>query len=145
MDNYNHRRKNEGSNNHREAEATSGAPLRQHWSAEERARIVAESFEPGAKVSAVARRHGVSRGVLHVWRKKARVSQLSRPAADQPIFVPPVFVPVTMPRPSSEEKPGRLSHGGMIEIEIDGALIRVSSRADKETLRFVLAELRRAP
>ena len=145
MDNYNHRRKNEGSNNHREAEATSGAPLRQHWSAEERARIVAESFEPGAKVSAVARRHGVSRGVLHVWRKKARVSQLSRPAADQPNFVPPVFVPVTMPKPSSEEKPARLSHGGMIEIEIDGALIRVSSRADKETLRFVLAELRRAP
>ena len=53
--------------------------------------------------------------------------------------------PVTMPKPSSEEKSARLSHGGMIEIEIDGALIRVSSRADKETLRFVLAELRRAP
>jgi len=48
-----------------------------------------------------------------------------------------------MPKPSSEEKSARLSHGGMIEIEIDGALIRVSSRADKETLRFVLAELRR--
>jgi transposase-like protein len=65
MDNHNHRSKKEGSSNHREAEATSGAPPHRHWSAEERARIVAESFEPGAKVSAVARRHGVSRGVLH--------------------------------------------------------------------------------
>jgi transposase len=144
MDNHKHRSRSKGSNNHRETEVKSGGPLRQHWSAEERARIVAESFEPGSKVSAVARRHGVSRGVLHVWRKKARASQPSRTAADQPIFVPPVFVPVTVPKPSSEEKPARLSHGGMIEIEIDGALIRISSRADKETLRFVLAELRRA-
>jgi transposase len=145
MDNHNHRSKNEGSNNHRGTEAMSGAPLRRQWSAEERARIVAESFEPGAKVSMVALRHGVSRGVLHVWRKKARASQPSRPAADQLIFAPPVFVPVTIPKPSSEEKSAGLSNGGMIEIEIDGALIRVSSRADKETLRFVLAELRRAP
>jgi transposase len=145
MDNHNHRSRNESSNNRRETGAMSGAPPRRQWSAEERARIVAESFEPGAKVSAVALRHGVSRGVLHVWRKQARASQPSVPAADQPIFAPPIFVPVTIPKPSSEEKPARLSNGGMIEIEIDGALIRVSSRADKETLRFVLAELRRAP
>jgi len=52
-------------------------------------------------------------------------------AADQPIFRSSSFCSVTMPKPSSEEKPGRFSHGGMIEIEIDGALIRVSSRADK--------------
>jgi transposase len=145
MDNHNHRSKNEGSNNHRGTEAMCGAPLRRQCSAEERARIVAESSEPGAKVSAVALRHGVSRGVLHVWRKKARASQPFMPAADQSIFAPPVFVPVTIPKPSNEVKPSRLSNGGMIEIEIDGALIRVSLRADKETLRFVLAELRRAP
>ena len=29
------------------------------WAAQEKARITAESFEPGANISAVARRHGV--------------------------------------------------------------------------------------
>jgi len=145
MENHTHQSKYEGSKSNRRADVITVAPRRQQWSVEERARIVAESFEPGAKVSAVALRHGVRRGLLHIWRKQARAPQPVRPDADEPIFVPPVFVPVTTPKTSGEEKPARLSNGGMIEIEIDGALIRVPSRADKETLRFVLAELRRTP
>jgi transposase len=31
---------------------------------------VAESFEEGANISEVARRHGVVRGLLTVWRRK---------------------------------------------------------------------------
>ena len=37
---------------------------------EEKARIVAESFEEGANISEVARRNGVSRGLLTVWRRQ---------------------------------------------------------------------------
>jgi transposase len=39
---------------------------RRRWTAEEKARIVAESFEEGANISEVARRHGVVRGLLTV-------------------------------------------------------------------------------
>ncbi|MGA9848183.1 MAG: transposase [Roseiarcus sp.] len=50
----------------------SGTSRRRRWSDEERARIVTESFAPGANISAVARRHGVSGGLPHCWRRQAR-------------------------------------------------------------------------
>ncbi|WP_410051726.1 transposase, partial [Bradyrhizobium sp.] len=45
---------------------------RRRWSAESKARIVAESQAPGAVVSEVARRHGLSPSQLSAWRKAAR-------------------------------------------------------------------------
>jgi transposase len=43
--------------------------------------IVAESFEKGANISEVARRHGVVRGLLTVWRHKfAATTGLQAPA-----------------------------------------------------------------
>ena len=49
-----------------------GEPRRRRWSAEDKAQITAESFAPGANISAVARRYGVSAGLLHYWRRGAR-------------------------------------------------------------------------
>jgi transposase len=40
--------------------------------AEEKALIMAESFEPGAKVAEIAARHGINPKRLVTWRKKAR-------------------------------------------------------------------------
>ena len=57
---------------YRRIELITGEARRRRWSAEERAGILAESFEPGANVSAVARRHGVNGGLLHYWRKQAK-------------------------------------------------------------------------
>ncbi|MDP1578119.1 MAG: transposase, partial [Cypionkella sp.] len=42
-----------------------------------KARIVAESFQPGAKVVDVARRHGVVAHQLSDWRRQAREGLLS--------------------------------------------------------------------
>lgn len=42
---------------------------RRRWSAAEKAAIVHETFQPGASVSAVARRHGVNPSQLFQWRK----------------------------------------------------------------------------
>jgi transposase len=53
---------------YRRVEAITGR--RRRWAAEEKARIVAESFEEGANISEVARRHGVVRGLLTVWRRQ---------------------------------------------------------------------------
>ncbi len=44
----------------RRFEVFTGAGRRRGWSAEHKARIVAESLEPGETVSAVARRHASS-------------------------------------------------------------------------------------
>jgi transposase len=49
---------------YRRVELITGQRRRRRWTAEEKARIVAESFEEGANISEVARRHGVVRGLI---------------------------------------------------------------------------------
>jgi transposase len=57
---------------YRRIELITGEARRRPWTAEEKARILAESFEPGAKVADVARRHGMNRSLLWNWRHEAR-------------------------------------------------------------------------
>src|SRR5258707_3342469 len=47
-----------------------GKVRRRQRSEAERRRIVAESFEPGASVSVVARRHDVNANLLFTWRRR---------------------------------------------------------------------------
>jgi transposase len=128
---------------YRRIDLITGTTRRRRWSDDERARILAESFEPGANISAVARRHGVHGGLLHSWRKKARTRADEAARADAPLFIPVAIAKTSddavgeTPRPLSP--PGR-----MIEIETRGALVRVPAGVDPETLAVVLAALRRA-
>ena len=46
---------------------------RRRWSEEDKRRLVAETFGPGATVHGVARRHGVSPSQLFAWRKLDRI------------------------------------------------------------------------
>ena len=55
---------------YRRIEVITGQRRRRQWTAEEKARVVPESFEEGANISEVARRHGVVRGLLTVWRRQ---------------------------------------------------------------------------
>jgi transposase len=56
----------------RRAEVFTGAGRRRAWSAEQKRQIVADSFESGETVSAVARRHGLTPQQLFGWRRSAR-------------------------------------------------------------------------
>ncbi|RUX47510.1 transposase, partial [Mesorhizobium sp. M4A.F.Ca.ET.050.02.1.1] len=67
MDGYRH-----DADTYRRIEVITGDRRRRDWSAEEKARIVAESADPDVSVSEVARRNGVHRGLLSVWRRQAR-------------------------------------------------------------------------
>ena len=122
---------------YRRIELISGTSRRRRWSDEERARILSESFEPGANISAVARRNGVSCGLLHCWRKQARAMAIEPVPADLP-----AFVPVTISGGPGAKVP-RAEIAGMIEIETAGALVRVPAGFDPGTLKVVLAALRR--
>src|SRR5215469_18001668 len=68
---------------YRRVEVITGERRRRRWTGEEKARIVAESFEEGTNISEVARRNGVSRGLLTVWRR-----QITTMAGKAPSFVP---------------------------------------------------------
>jgi transposase len=127
---------------YRRIELITGEPRRRRWSAEERVGILAESFEPGANVSAVARRHGVNCGLLHYWRKQAKARSREAGSTDAPQFVP-VSVAKATGAAGWETSPRSLSPDRMIEIETRGALVRVPAGVDSETLSIVLASLRR--
>ena len=43
---------------------------RRFWSSDEKRRMVAESFAPGASVSTVAQRYGVNANLLFSWRRR---------------------------------------------------------------------------
>jgi hypothetical protein len=71
-------------NSYRRIEVITGQRRRRRWTAQEKVRIVAESFEEGANISEVARRNGVVRGLLTVWRHKLAVAA----GINAPGFVP---------------------------------------------------------
>jgi transposase len=127
---------------YRRVEVITGKRRRRRWTAEEKARIVAESFEEGANISEVARRHGVVRGLLTVWRR-----QVARAAGvHAPRFVP-VRIDPTGPAPVANASPpekaavvGRWL--GRIEIEVCGARIWVEQGVDAAALATVLAAVR---
>ena len=56
----------------RRIELITGSERRRRWSDEDKARIVVESLVPGANVSEVARRNGLSPQQLFAWRREAR-------------------------------------------------------------------------
>lgn len=96
------------------------------WDPQEKARITAESFEPGANVSAIARRHGVSLGILHYWRRTMRDRGVMEPISLVPLEVADGLAPVRCD----------------LEIEIGGARVVVHGRVDGGVLRTVFDALR---
>jgi transposase len=117
-----------------------GAGRRRRWSDEIKGRIVAESYAPGAVVSEVARRHGISPQHLFAWRKAARAGLLRLPADEVPLFVPVV----TEQRAAGTTAEAATWSSTTITIEIGGAVVRAATRVDPVWLRDVLRAVRAA-
>ena len=115
---------------------SSPRPKRRQWSEALKRQIVAESMEPGASVSIVARRHDVNANQLFKWRREMVPEQT--PAADQSVTMLPVEI---VPEPS-EPRP-RARRTGTIEITFAcGARVCVRGEVSPETLRQVIELLR---
>jgi transposase len=122
----------------RRIEVFTGAGRRRAWSAEEKARIVAETVTSGESVCAVARRHGLSPQQLFGWRRQARKPLATRA---EPLLVPAVVETLpTEPRPQRRRR--RADNSGMIELEIDGVSVRVGRGADARTVAAVIRALK---
>jgi transposase len=114
----------------RRVEVLTGTPRRRHWSDAEKAAIVAESLEPGARTSEIASRHGLHRNQLYDWRRQFR----SAAVADAGL-VASDFVPVVAENPAS-------SGTTAVEIEIGGATVRVGAGIELGFLGKVLRLLK---
>jgi len=132
---------------YRRVEMITGHRRRENWPAQEKARIVMESLDPEANISEVARRNGVSRGLLTVWRRQAR--ELGMVAAPKAMFAavriendadqPDGAVGTPVP---TDKRP--VTAASTIEVEIGDATIRVPLGVDLETLDAVITALRGA-
>lgn len=58
---------------------------RRRFTAEEKRQFVEETLQPGANISLVARRHGLSPSLLFRWRKLAEEGSLSAVHADESV------------------------------------------------------------
>src|SRR3954470_6310692 len=66
-------------------EVITSVQRRRRWSAEEKARIVQETYAPGMSVSLVARQHGVAPNQVFTWRRLYAEGALSAVAAGEEV------------------------------------------------------------
>ena len=111
---------------------------RRRWSAEQKQAIAAESLVPGVSPTAVARRYGISSGLLYTWRKALQTAQPGLAGGFACVEVTDHDRPASVlsaPAPQAAEP---------IEITLpDGTMLRVPARIEPRALRGLLGALRR--
>ncbi|WP_316225040.1 IS66-like element accessory protein TnpA [Bradyrhizobium sp. SZCCHNR1082] len=132
----------------RRVEVITEAGRRRQFSADDKARFVEETLAPGAVVSEVARRHGLSPQQLFTWRRQMR-QPVAIPVAPEPqTFVPAVVTPSSTPPERSPRQRRRLrkmpegENSGIIELEINGVAVRVGRGTDAATVAAVIHALK---
>lgn len=127
---------------------------RRRWTAGQKREIAAESLRPGVSPVTVARKYGISSGLLYTWRQQLLCGTLGAVVDKTPHFVrvdvveglpqlegaAPEAVELAPPLPSPAADPD-----GRIEIMLPGgANVRVDARVNEGALRRVLAALARS-
>jgi transposase len=111
---------------------------RRTWSADQKQRIIAESFAPGASVAEVARRYGLNANMLFTWRRRDRRMGAGNDGA--PVNIVPVRVVGATP-PVIATAPGLM--GRMEIVLIGGERIIVGADVDASSLARVAKALSR--
>jgi transposase len=127
---------NAGSDPLRRIEVITGTGRRRRWDAETKARLVAESFEPGRGVSEVARCHDISPSLLFLWRRQAAKATKN---AESKVRGGAAFVPMVV----AGEAPALVANEACeIEVELGDVRIRIKGLVDRSVLREVLLAAR---
>ena len=141
----------------RRIEVITGRERRRRWTADQKREIAAESLQPGVSPVMVARRHGISSGLLYTWRQRLLCGALGAVADTKPRFVrvdvvagPPQLEAATPAAPQLAPSATPLvsptaGPDGRIEIMLlGGAKVRVDAQVNEVALRRVLAALARS-
>ena len=125
---------------YRRIEVLTGPGRRRRWSAEDKARIVAETLVPGARVSEVARRWQVCPQQVFGWRHAMRL-EVPEPTPQAMVTSEPAFVPIVTEAATPTAAPATPA-ASVIEVELAGAVVRVVSGMDIALLTAVLRAVR---
>ena len=108
---------------------------RREWPESAKRQMVAETLEPGASVSIVARRHDVNTNQLFKWRRELLPKAV--PVVVEASAMVPVEIVAERPRPRR-----RADRKGIIEIEFSGARVSLRGEVVPAVLRQVIELLR---
>ncbi len=129
---------------------------RRIWAVEQKRAIAFEGLDPSTTPTDVARRYGITSGLLYTWRRQMREGQLGSAPRHVPGFarvdlvedLPQLAAPDPIQPPSGPPLPDALAqtspaqtppHAGLIEIALPGgASVRVDGSVDDAALRRVL-------
>ncbi|NRF11378.1 IS66-like element accessory protein TnpA [Agrobacterium pusense] len=111
---------------------------RRQWSDADKIQIVEESLLGYRQGSTTARRYGISRSLLSIWRREYRSGTLGAPEAGGG------FVPLVMesPPPEPEERPSRDANDSRIDITLtNGRRMTIPALLAPSQLAALLAVL----
>jgi len=119
---------------------------RRTYTVEYKNEVVRKCRVRGVSVSAIALAHGLNANLVRKWMRQ----QPQRPLPPRVVSPPTILLPVTVDAPlvkrprntGRSPSPQRSTHSGSIDIELNGARIRLQGAVDNETLRCVLNALR---
>ena len=114
--------------------ADGGERRRRTWSADQKQRIIAESFAPGASVAEVARRYGLNSNMLFTWRRRERaVNDVGKTVNIVPVRVVEATPTATATAPASM--------GRMEIVLVGGGRIIVGADVDATALARIVKAL----
>jgi transposase len=130
----------------RRLEVINGAGGRRVWSTDAKAAILDETLLPGAVVSVVARRHGLTPQQVFGWRREARralrIERLPTAVGFVPAVVAePTPAPLAAPAKQSRRARRRDPAAG-IELEMSGVAVRIGARASEAQITAVIRALK---
>jgi transposase len=131
-------------------EIISRVERRRRWSSEQKVKILTEALEPGATVSAVADRNGISRSQVYAWKRLAQqggIPGISVNGAPKQLFapvriegMPPASAPA-MVAPATTYSQRRPS---VVEVALtNGRIVRVDEGFEPVRLAELVAVLDR--
>ena len=119
----------------RRVEVFTGTGRRRRWTPEQKALIIAESYESGETASAVARRHGLTPQQLFTWRRNAQQAR----AGESRIAFAPVVLESSRPRAGATPLvQSQVACSSVIEIVIGAATVRIPPGSELATMQLVL-------
>jgi transposase len=127
-------------------EVITSVERRRRWSAQEKLRLVAESYRAAGGVGVVADRAGLHRSLLQRWRRQVRDGTLVADRLGAPGFVPlAIDDGATAVTPASTTAVAGAPHGavrGLVEIDLpNGCRVRFDQDISMAALRRIIGAL----
>ncbi len=115
-------------------------PAPRRWSVAEKAAVIRETLVPGACIPEVARRWQVDSQQVYRWRHSQGVTHRG-PMKRHPVAAPS-FVPIVTEAMAPVDAASSCSATPIIEIQLAGAVVRVTPGLDDAQLTMVLRAVR---